>query len=223
MDFKAQDGLRNASKTTVWSPLHFEKTIREGTNTAGHKINEVLQAISSMAPGSAPSILKQVFAWVVAEDEILRVVDRVFEHSLISEPNKRSLPAIIDILRPAATTNVPISELVSKLALQGSTPSTYIGDVEPTKRESDPAEKENAQVAKVEGVPDARKASPQSWEDRGFKVPPIGLRIATSPLTAYRICLSHGKSSAHFRLHCSALFTELCQTQRRCCFCSAHA
>jgi serine/threonine protein kinase len=206
-NFKARDGLRYASKTTVWLPLHLEKIMLEGKATANHKFNRVLSAISGKAPDRLASLLKQASALIIHGDEILQIIDRVFEHSLVSEPKKRSLPAIIDILQPV-TTSIPLSELTLRAS------STSIGDEEGTNRGSDPAEKENAKDARVDEVPNGRNASHQSWEQRGFKVALINLLMATKPLTAYRKRFSHGTSSARFPQHCIAPYTKLCQKQR---------
>lgn len=208
MEYKAQDGLRETSKTSFWFHLHLEKIMLEGTATADHKINRVLKAISDKARDRLPSLLKQAHALIVHGDEILQVIDRVFEHSLVSEPSKRSLPAIIDILQPV-TTSIPVSGLTLRAS------STSTGDVDVTKRESDHGEKENARGAKADGAPNERKASIQSWEQRGFKVPLTSPLVATKPLTAPRMKFSHGISSAHFPPHCIALFTMLCQKQRK--------
>ena len=210
-NFKAQDGLRHASKTTVWFPLHLEKIMQEGKITANPKINRVLGEISGKARDRLPSLVKQACALIIHGDEILQVIDRVFEHSLVSEPMKRSLPAIIDILQPV-TTSIPLSELTIQAA------STSVGDEEGLERGSDPAWKENAKGAKVDEVPNGGKASQpslQSWGQRGFKVPLINLLIATKLLTAYRQRFSHGISSARSPQHCTAPYSKLCQKQRK--------
>jgi hypothetical protein len=210
-NFKAQDGLRHASKTTVWFPLHLEKIMQEGKITADPKINRVLGEISGKARDRLPSLVKQACALIIHGDEILQIIDRVFEHSLVSEPMKRSLPAIIDILQPV-TTSIPLSELTLQAA------STSVGDEEGLERGSDPAWKENAKGAKVDEVPNGGKASQpslQSWGQRGFKVPLINLLIATKLLTAYRQRFSHGISSARSPQHCTAPYSKLCQKQRK--------
>ena len=183
--------------------------MQEGKITSNPKINRVLGEISGKARDRLPSLVKQACALIIHGDEILQVIDRVFENSLVSEPMERSLPAIIDILQPV-TTSIPLSELTLQAA------STSVGDEEGLERGSDPAWKENAKGAKVDEVPNGGKASQpslQSWGQRGFKVPLINLLIATKLLTAYRQRFSHGISSASSPQHCTAPYSKLCQKQ----------
>lgn len=173
-EFKAQDGLRSASKTSSWFPLDFIQKLNENSDVAHPSVVGISRLMRGKSLEGMESLLGEACAMFVAQDDLLSVLDRVFEHSLVSDPEKRSLPIIIDILQPGTTvdtTSVATSQAAPNI-VEKTTPTTdltsettFQGGIQAVLED-----RGNPEAEKSYNTPHMPKAMALSWNQRGFKV-----------------------------------------------------
>jgi serine/threonine protein kinase len=200
LDFKAQDGLRSASKVNVWFPLDFTQKMLE--NPSDPNVAGISRLMRGKAPGAMEALFTQACAALVAEDELLSVIDKVFENSLVSEPGLRCLPLIVEILRPVTTTR-PTLEAVYQPSTSNTGETHPSGNAVHETPFSDslrlvPTDRGSAERAEACSAPFMPDAVPRPWSQRGFKVFLVIRNFPIHQLTCCRINCFLGKTSAHY-------------------------